>query len=97
MTTFLSCDRRNRLPIVVGIIVKPDAPCAASLKDDAVAGFSHDIVLYLVSAIPMIELDSVIRAAIVACSVVKIIAAVFVGIAKLCPDVRRAGTVSDPE
>src|SRR5262245_31103958 len=84
----------NRLPIVVGVIVKYDASCAASLKNNAVTGFSHDIVFNLVPAVPMVELYSVIGATVVACSVVKIIAPVFVGIAKLCPHVRRTGTVS---
>jgi hypothetical protein len=80
----------NRLPIVVGIIVKHDAPGAA-LKDNAVAGFSHDIVLYLMPAVPMEELHSVIRAAIVACAIVAVVMAVFVRVAELGPDMRRTG------
>ena len=83
----------DRLPIVVGIIVKHDAARAASLKDDAVAGFSHDIVLYLVSAVPMVELDSVISAAVVASSEMAVVVAVFIGVTKLCPDMRGAGAI----
>src|SRR4029077_18790249 len=83
----------NRLPIVVRIIVKHDAPGAATLKDDAVAGFSHDIVLYLVSTVPMVELDSVITSAVVTAADVEIVMPVFVSITKLCPDMGRAGAI----
>src|SRR5947208_16894978 len=78
----------NRFPIVVGVIVKYDAAGAASLKDDAVAGFSHDIVLNLVPAVPMIELDSVIRAAIVTAAGVETVMPIFVGISELRQDMR---------
>ena len=80
----------NGLPIVVGVVVENDASTAPAFEYDAVPYFSNDIVLNFVTAVPMIKFYAVVLAAIVAGTIMMIVAPILISVTELSPDVRGA-------